>query len=305
MFERISLRHLKNRRFAVFLILGFCFMMLAVIYFQTSTSHAVHKCPSSLGQNVAHQCLDREHPTQRIERAANQYCNRFSNPMKNGRCKIFFKRGALGVAFNAGDGGQMCRDLGGNNFEQKCRQAFQTGKNRFPPPGPDNRDANNPNRGARNPGGGGGRSEPAGIGEAGKYTCGTFVNEDRNVKTRFDFGCVGTDFDKLGDGQKDSSNIKNISPILDLIYAFIRFMSVGVGIVLAISIIVSGIQYSMSEGNAEITQKAKARIRSAILGLGIYIFAFSMLQFLVPGGVFKPGLWLDDSIMQFLIRLGL
>lgn len=158
----------------------------------------------------------------------------------------------------------------------------------------------NPTR--RNPGG---STQPAGLGEAGEYICGTFINEDRNVKTRFDFGCTGTAFAKLGEGQKNSSNIKNISPILDLTYAFIRFLSVGVGIVLAISVIISGIQYSMSEGNAEITQKAKARIRSAILGLGIYIFAFSMLQFLIPGGVFKPGLWVDDSILQYLIRLGL
>jgi hypothetical protein len=125
------------------------------------------------------------------------------------------------------------------------------------------------------------KKEEAGLGQVGEYTCGTYEDEGKNVHTKFDFGCLGTDFAKTGNGQK------NISPILDLVYAVVRFLSIGVGVVIAISIIMSGMQYTMSEGNAEVTQKAKSRIRSAVLGLVIYIFAFSILQFLVPGGVFK------------------
>lgn len=144
-------------------------------------------------------------------------------------------------------------------------------------------------------GGGGGNTEDQGIGKTGDYICGTFENDSKNVHTKFDFGCLGTQHAKNGKGPK------NISPILDLTYAFVRFLSVGVGIVLAAAIIISGIQYSMSEGNAETTQRAKARIRSAVLGLAIYIFAFSMLQYLVPGGVFNSSSWVDESILQLIV----
>ncbi len=140
-------------------------------------------------------------------------------------------------------------------------------------------------------------TDPAAIGEVGDYICGTYDDESKNVHTKFDFGCLGTQFAQTGQGQK------NISPILDLAYAVIRFLSIGVGIVIAISVIMSGIQYSMSEGNAEVTQKAKSRIRSAILGLIIYVFTFAILQFMVPGGVFKPGLWLDENVLQLISRL--
>jgi hypothetical protein len=149
----------------------------------------------------------------------------------------------------------------------------------------------------RSGGGGGGDpggdpSGPLGLGEAGEFICGTNEEEDKNVHTKFDFGCLGTNYAQTGQGPK------NISPILDLTYAVVRFLSIGVGIVIAISIIMSGIQYSMSEGNAEVTQKAKSRIRSAVLGLAIYIFVFAIAQFLVPGGVFKPGMWTNESILQ-------
>lgn len=141
--------------------------------------------------------------------------------------------------------------------------------------------------------------DTVGMGEAGEYICGTYEDDNKNVHTKFDFGCLGTEFADSGKGQA------NISPILDLTYAAIRFLSIGVGIIIAISVIMSGIQYSMSEGNAEVTQKAKSRIRSAIMGLVIYIFTFSMVQFLVPGGIFKPGIWLDENILQLISRLSL
>lgn len=143
---------------------------------------------------------------------------------------------------------------------------------------------------------GGGDPKPTGIGRTGEYVCGTFDDDEKNVHTKFDFGCIGTQYAKNGQGPK------NVSPILDLTYAFVRFLSVGVGIVLAAAIIISGIQYSMSEGNAEVTQKAKARIRSAILGLAIYIFAFSILQYLVPGGVFNASSWLNENALQLILR---
>ena len=106
--------------------------------------------------------------------------------------------------------------------------------------------------------------------------CGNSDKDHENVHTKFNFGCVGTDY-------KDGP----LSPILDVTYAIIRFLSAGVGIAVVIAIIMAGIKYSSSEGNPEATQDAKNKIRTALISLLIYIFAFSLIQYLVPGGVFS------------------
>ncbi len=109
---------------------------------------------------------------------------------------------------------------------------------------------------------------------AGGDTCGN--NGGTQVKTKFNFGCLGNAYpgDKLG-------------PIEDFMYSIIRFLSAGVGIVVIISIILAGIKYSSSEGNAEATQAAKNRVKETLIGLFVYIFAFALIQYLVPGGVFN------------------
>jgi len=96
------------------------------------------------------------------------------------------------------------------------------------------------------------------------------------IRTRFDFGCVGNRLPN-----------KFSSPIYDLAFALIRFLSIGVGIVVVVMIILAGIQYTTSEGNPEATMQAKSKIQSAIIALIIYIFSFAIIQWLVPGGVFN------------------
>ena len=113
----------------------------------------------------------------------------------------------------------------------------------------------------------------------GKYKCG-FGEGVRQVKTKFNLGCLGTN---------PPGNIEKLNAIEDMLYSFIRFLAAGVGIAVVISIIIAGIQYSTSEGNADTTQQAKDRIRNAMIGLLIYVFLFAIVQYLVPGGIFKPG----------------
>lgn len=136
---------------------------------------------------------------------------------------------------------------------------------------------------------GGGSTAVGKLGQEGDYICGTLTDSgkssDRNVHTKFDFGCLGTAYAE--DSSKFPAGSKNLSPILDFIYAIIRFLSIGVGIAITIALIISGIQYSASEGNAEASTKAKKRVESAITGLVIYVFSYALLQFLIPGGVFK------------------
>lgn len=107
------------------------------------------------------------------------------------------------------------------------------------------------------------------------YQCGNLPDDADNVTTKFNFGCLGK---KAPDG---------MGPIQDMLFAFIRFASVGVGIAVTIALIAAGIQYTTAEGNPESSQKAKLRAQHALIGLAVYIFAFSALQYLIPGGIFN------------------
>lgn len=103
-------------------------------------------------------------------------------------------------------------------------------------------------------------------GEAKQYKCGAPPDQ---IETRFNLGCKG-----LG------------SPIADMLFSFIRFLTVGVGLILALSIIIAGIQYTTSGGSAEETQKAKDRIRQTMIALIFYMLISAFAQYLIPGGLF-------------------
>jgi hypothetical protein len=70
----------------------------------------------------------------------------------------------------------------------------------------------------------------------------------------------------------------------DMLFAIIRILSDGVGLVVIGSIIVAGIQYTTSQGNPQNTAKAVARVRSSIIALLIYIFGYAILNYLIPAG---------------------
>ncbi|NBX97324.1 hypothetical protein EBQ81_00465 [bacterium] len=108
--------------------------------------------------------------------------------------------------------------------------------------------------------------------------CGS--GDGNEVKVAFDFGCAGPDY------CKNKSNSCSLNPIVDIAFAIFRFLSVGVGLIVIGSIIVAGIQYSASRGNPQATQASIKRITSALIGLVVYIFMFTILNYLVPGGMF-------------------
>lgn len=78
---------------------------------------------------------------------------------------------------------------------------------------------------------------------------------------------------------------KVANPILDALFALLRFLSVGVGVVLTAAGIVTGVQYSFSRGDPGSTAKAKAHLGYIVVALLIYLFSFALLNFLVPGGL--------------------
>ncbi len=72
---------------------------------------------------------------------------------------------------------------------------------------------------------------------------------------------------------------KYINPTINLLAAF-------VGIAVTLSIIIGGIQYGSSAGDPQKAAQAKNRIRNSLIALISFIFLYSLLNFLIPGGAF-------------------
>jgi hypothetical protein len=100
------------------------------------------------------------------------------------------------------------------------------------------------------------------------HYCGAPGNN--RVQTTIDLGCKGEG-----------------NPVADMIFGIIRFLSDGVGLVVVGSIIVAGIQFTTSGDEPQAKANAIGRIRSSILALVIYIFAYAMLNYVIPAGFFQ------------------
>lgn len=121
---------------------------------------------------------------------------------------------------------------------------------------------------AQNNNGGGGGSDINDI-ENAQGTGDTCGDGDTAVGTTVDLGCEGR-----GNG------------INDLLFAIIRFLVAGVGVVVIASVIVGGVQYSLAQGDPQKISAARGRVISALGALLLYLFIFALMQWLVPGGVF-------------------
>lgn len=100
-----------------------------------------------------------------------------------------------------------------------------------------------------------------------KYQCG---DDGSTVYVSIDLGCKG----------KGNS-------IADLLFGIIRFLSIGVGLVIVGSMVYAGIQYTTSRGDPQATAKAIGRIRANVIALLIFAFAYAILNYVIPGQVLK------------------
>ncbi len=100
-------------------------------------------------------------------------------------------------------------------------------------------------------------------------TCGGGSGES-SVKTTIDLGCTGKG-----------------NPILDMLFAFIRFLSIGAGLVIIASLVYAGIQYTGSRGDPNANKLAVKRIQANVAALLVFIFAYAILNYLLPGQVLK------------------
>lgn len=74
--------------------------------------------------------------------------------------------------------------------------------------------------------------------------------------------------------------------IITLINNIVNFLTAGVGIVVIIMVIVSGIQYSAAQDDPQKVKKAKAKAGKAIGALLAYLLMGAFLQWIIPGGIF-------------------
>lgn len=81
------------------------------------------------------------------------------------------------------------------------------------------------------------------------------------------------------------SNVSHCDLIQKYINPFINFLAALVGVVVVMSIIIGGIQYSSSAGDPQAASAAKNRIRNAIIALVTFLFLYALLNFLIPGGL--------------------
>lgn len=78
---------------------------------------------------------------------------------------------------------------------------------------------------------------------------------------------------------------KEGNPLNDLLFAAIRFLVAGVGVVVIASIIVGGIQYTTAQGEPQKQVAARGRIINAVIALLLYLLTFALMQWLIPGGI--------------------
>lgn len=94
---------------------------------------------------------------------------------------------------------------------------------------------------------------------------------ESKVKISFDIGCRG-----------EGGGIQN--PITDAVFAIIRFLTLGVGLIIVGSVVVAGIQYTSSRGDPQATAAAITRIKSNVTAFLIYVFSFALLNYVIPRG---------------------
>ena len=82
----------------------------------------------------------------------------------------------------------------------------------------------------------------------------------------------------------DSLNADNCQ-IISYIVVVINVLSAIAGMAIIASVMIAGYQYMTARDNSGQIMKAKLRIVWALVALALFIFMYSLLNFLVPGGV--------------------
>ncbi len=97
-------------------------------------------------------------------------------------------------------------------------------------------------------------------------------------------------------GEDDSCGVDTVilqcsgygeNPIIRAFVEIFNFFAVGIGILTVIGIILGGIKYITANGNSSQAEQGITIIVNAVIGLLLFIFMFSLINWLVPGGLFS------------------
>lgn len=111
------------------------------------------------------------------------------------------------------------------------------------------------------------------------HACGS---GDDLTPTSIDLGCKGDAC--VTSGSTDSFCKGDHSAIMDATFGIIRFLTNGVGFIIVASLIVGGIQFSASGGDPQARTTAIKRLTTIGTALLIYIFAYAILNYILPKG---------------------
>lgn len=111
------------------------------------------------------------------------------------------------------------------------------------------------------------------------------ADKEKDTDKNDDTSNIGNDYDR-DDCSTDSENLsRDNCGLVNMIVIITNAISALAATVIVAMIIWGGIEYSMAGGDASKVQAAKSRITNALLALLLLIFGFSIIQWLVPGGL--------------------
>ena len=97
-------------------------------------------------------------------------------------------------------------------------------------------------------------------------------------------GTIGAD-GKCSDGTKPSGKIEN-NGVFGILLQAINILTAGVGVAAIGGVVYGSILYTSAGGSPEQVKKAIGIITNVVIGVIAYAFMFSLLNFLIPGGLF-------------------
>lgn len=85
-----------------------------------------------------------------------------------------------------------------------------------------------------------------------------------------------------------TSILKDVNGIGDLLGLVVRILSYGLGAAAIIGVVVAGILYLTARDNESQVVAAKQRLLNTVIGLIAWVVMFSVVSWLIPGGVPDP-----------------
>ena len=97
--------------------------------------------------------------------------------------------------------------------------------------------------------------------------------------------CGGIETSIIGCAQTGGKEIDDTG-VWGILLLVINIMTVGVGILAVAGIVYGSILYTSAGGSPDQVKKARTVIVNVVVGILAYLLMFSVLNFIIPGGVF-------------------